>query len=70
MSARTVDGTSVVTESVSSADTGQQMRPNGGGYIYNLTTKGWTTGQDYTIQIHTARVAGPVIIAALIRTQK
>jgi hypothetical protein len=65
-----VDGSSVVTESVSNADTGQLMRTSGGGYMYNLTTKGFTTGQDYTVQIRSGSVTGPVVIAALIRTQK
>ena len=41
----------IVAESVSNADTGTQMRVNGGGYIYNFTTKNLTQGQDYTIRI-------------------
>jgi hypothetical protein len=65
-----IDGQTVVTESVSSADSGQLMRPNGTGYIYNLSTKSFTTGQDYTVQIRSGSTGGAVILAALIRTQK
>ena len=73
----TIDGTSVVTDSVSNADTGQLMRANGSGYIYNLTTKPFTTGQDYTVQISEwvgrrtgrARGADPDPEVAIIRRQ-
>ena len=41
----------IIAESVSNADTGTQMRVNGGGYIYNFSTKTLTKGKDYTIRI-------------------
>ena len=48
-----IDDTNIVAESVSSADTGNLMRLNGGGYIFNLTTKGLTQGTDYAVRIRT-----------------
>ncbi len=65
-----IDGTYVVVDSVSQADTGQQMRLNGSGYLYNLSTKSLVTGNDYTIQIRSGSVTGPVVLAAVLRTQK
>ena len=50
------------------ADSGNQMRVNGGGYIYNLSTKPFTTGVDYTVRIKTAD--GTIIGRAVIRTSK
>jgi len=66
----TIDGTIVVTESVSNADTGQQLRVSGSGYIYNLSTKSLNTNQDYTIQITSGSLSGPVILSAVIQPKK
>ena len=55
----------IVAENVSNADTGTQMRVNGGGYIYNFTTKTLTQAQDYTIRIRVGSTTGPIILRAL-----
>ena len=60
----------IVAESVSSADTGTQMRINGGGYIYNLTTKSLQQGKDYTIRIRVGSTSGPIIAKALFMPKK
>ena len=60
----------IVVESVSNADTDNQMRVNGGGYIYNLTTKNLQAGQDYTIRIRSGSSTGPIILAALFQPKK
>ena len=60
----------IVAESVSSADTGTQMRVNGGGYIYNFTTKNLNQGQDYTIRIRVGSTTGPIILRALFQPKK
>ena len=60
----------IVAESVSNADTGTQMRVNGGGYIYNFTTKNLTQGQDYTIRIRVGSTTGPIILRALFQPKK
>jgi hypothetical protein len=60
----------IVAESVSNADTGTQMRINGGGYIYNFTTKNLTQGQDYTIRIRVGSPTGPIILRALFQPKK
>ena len=61
----------VETLSVSAADTGQQMRVNGGGYMYNLSTKTFTVGTDFTVRIVVGNpTTGTVIGRAVIRTNK
>jgi hypothetical protein len=46
-------GSTAVTTSVSSADTGQTMRPVDGGYIYNLQVpSNATAGTQYTIRVN------------------
>jgi hypothetical protein len=45
-------GTTAITASVSSADTGQFMRPVDGGYIYNLQTPSAAAGTKYTIRVN------------------
>ena len=64
------DSPAIVVESVSNADTGTQMRVNGGGYIYNLSTKSLTQGKDYTIRIRVGAVDGPIILRALFQPKK
>ncbi len=55
-----------IAESVSNADSGTQMRVNGGGYIYNFTTKNLKKGQDYTIRVRLGDpLTGPIILRAL-----
>jgi hypothetical protein len=60
----------IVAESVSSADSGTQMRVNGGGYIYNFSTKTLTAGQDYTIRIRVGSTTGTIIAKALFQPKK
>ena len=65
-----IDDTNIVAESVSSADTGNLMRLNGGGYIFNLTTKGLTQGADYAVRIRTGSSTGPIILQAILQPKK
>ncbi len=67
----TIDDTpNLVAESVSSADTGAQMRLNGTGYIYNFSTKQLKAGSDYTIRIRVGDSGGPIIARALFQPKK
>ncbi len=52
------------------ADTGTQMRVNGGDYMYNFSTKTLTAGQDYTIRIRVGSPTGPIIQRALFQPKK
>jgi len=63
-------GNETLTTSMSAADSGTMMRVSGSGYIYNLSTKGLTTGQDYTIRIRAGSTSGPIILTAVLRTTK
>src|SRR4029450_8536353 len=65
-----IDDTNIVAESVSSADTGNVMRPNGGGYIYNLTTKGLTQGKEYAGRIRTGSSTGTIVLQAVLQPKK
>ena len=60
----------IVVESVSNADTENQMRVAGGGYIYNLSTKSLQAGKDYTIRIRSGTPTGPIILAAVFQPKK
>ncbi|HET7667611.1 MAG TPA: hypothetical protein VFK56_16400, partial [Mycobacterium sp.] len=60
----------IVAESVSNADTGTQMRPNGTGYIYNFSTKQLKANQDYTIRIRSLSISGAIIAKALFQPKK
>ncbi|MFN2419353.1 MAG: hypothetical protein ABR593_10575, partial [Candidatus Limnocylindria bacterium] len=60
----------IIAESVSNADTGTQMRVNGGGYIYNFSTKQLKANQDYTIRIRVGSTVGPIIARALFQPKK
>ena len=64
------DSPNVVTESVSNADTGNQMRTSGGMYMYNLSTKSLKAGLDYTLRVRTGSATGPVILKALLQPKK
>ena len=55
----------MLAESVSSADTENQMRLSGGQYLYNLSTKGMTQGRDYTIRVRVGSSTGTIINGAL-----
>jgi len=54
----------------SNADTDNQMRVNGGGYQYNLSTKSLQAGKDYTIRVRLDSSTGPIILAALFQPKK
>ena len=64
------EGVEIIPESTSSADTGNQMRPQAGGYMYNLTTKGLQQGADYEIRIRVGDTMGPIIAEALLQPKK
>ena len=64
------DSPNLVATSVSSADIGTQMRVNGGGYMYNFSTKQLTQGKDYTIRIRDGSTTGPIILRALFQPKK
>ena len=67
----TPDGTpNYVLESVSSSDSGNQMRLSAGMYIYNLATKGMTQGKDYTLRVRSGSSTGPIILRALLQPKK
>ncbi|CAA9358369.1 MAG: filamentous haemagglutinin family outer membrane protein [uncultured Chloroflexia bacterium] len=65
-----LDANVAVTESVSSADSGQQLRLVDSKHMYNLSTKGLTAGTDYTIRIHTGSTSGTVIANAVLQPRK
>ena len=60
----------IVAESVSNADTGTQMRIGGGGYIYNLSTRGMQKDNEYTVRIREGGPLGPIILKALFMPKK
>jgi hypothetical protein len=62
-------GSEVIATSVSGADTGNQMRyqTDGGFYMYNLATKGLSTGTPFTIVI---KDGGQLVQTALIELKK
>jgi hypothetical protein len=60
----------VVAESVSNADTDNQMRLSGSQYMYNLTTKGMQAGKDYTVRVRVGSSTGSVIKSALFQPKK
>ena len=60
------DETSLITESVSAADTGNQMRTADGMYIYNLSTKTLIQGKDYAIRIRPNTATAPWILQAVL----
>ena len=65
------DGTNVLATSVSSADTGNQMRPSGSGYIFNLSTNGLQQGSDYTIRLRVGDpLNGTIIQQAVLQPKK
>jgi PKD domain len=65
-----IEGTEVVTESVSAADSGSQMRTADGMYIYNLSTRSMTAGKDYTIRIRPNSTTAPWILQAVLQPKK
>lgn len=65
-----IEGTEVVTESVSSADSGSQMRTADGMYMYNLSTRSMTAGKDYTIRIRPNSTTAPWILQAVVQPKK
>jgi hypothetical protein len=64
------EGTNVMAASVSSADTDNRMRLSGGGYMYNLSTKGFTVGSDHTIRVRLGATDGPIIQSAVLQPKK
>jgi hypothetical protein len=65
-----IEDTNLIAESVSSADTGNQMRTADGMYIFNLTTKNLTAGSDYTIRIRPGSATAPYVLQAVLYPKK
>jgi hypothetical protein len=65
-----IEGTTIVPDSSSNADTGNQMRLSGTGYIYNLSTKGLIQGSDYAVRIRSGSTTGPIILQAVLQPKK
>jgi hypothetical protein len=65
-----IEDNNVVVESVSAADTGQQMRVADGMYIYNLSTKSLTANSDYAVRIRMGSLSGPMILQAVLYPKK
>jgi hypothetical protein len=65
-----IEDNNVVVESVSAADTGQQMRVADGMYIYNLSTKPLSANTDYAVRIRLGSSSGPVILQAVLHPKK
>jgi hypothetical protein len=59
-----------ITESVSSADSGSQMRTADGMYIYNLSTRSMQAGKDYAIRIRPNSTTAPWILQAVLYPKK
>jgi hypothetical protein len=64
------EGNQLLQESVSGADSSGVMRLADGRYMYNLTTKGLTNNQSYTIVVRDGSTSGPIVATAVIHTQK
>jgi hypothetical protein len=64
------EGTNVMATSVSSADTDNRMRLNGNGYIYNLSTKGFSAGSDYTVRVRLGGTDGTIVQSAVLQPKK
>jgi hypothetical protein len=65
-----IEDTNLIAESVSSADSGSQMRTADGMYIFNLTTKNLTANTDYAIRIRLGSTTGPVLLQAVLYPKK
>jgi hypothetical protein len=59
-----------ITESVSSADSGSQMRTADGMYIYNLSTRLLVAGKDYAIRVRPNSATAPWILQAVLHPKK
>ena len=46
------------------------MRLNGGGYIYNLSTKPLIQGKDYTLRVRLGSTTGPILQSAILQPKK
>jgi hypothetical protein len=65
-----LEGDSVLVESVSSADSGSQMRVSDGMYIYNFSTKNLSSGRDYTLRIRLGSTSGVVLVDTVLQPRK
>jgi hypothetical protein len=64
-------GDEIIVDSVSNADTGQQMRPVDSKYMYNLSTKGnFQANTNYEIRIRVGSLTGPIIARAHLYPKK
>ncbi len=65
-----IESDNLIAESVSSADSGSQMRTADGMYIYNLSTKNLTANTDYAVRIRQGSTTGPIILQAVLYPKK
>jgi len=65
-----IEDTNTIAESVSSADTGSQMRVADGGYIFNLSTKNLSANSDWAVRVRLGSTTGPVLLQAILYPKK
>ena len=63
-------GDEVIVSSVSSADSGQQLRTVDTKYMYNLSTNGFRANTNYEIRIRVGATSGPIIARAHLYPKK
>jgi hypothetical protein len=65
-----IEDTNVIAESVSSADTGSQMRVVDGRYMFNLSTRNLSANTDWTVRVRLGSTTGPVLLQAVFYPKK
>jgi hypothetical protein len=65
-----IEDSNLIAESVSSADTGSQMRVVDGMYMFNLSTKGLQANMDYAVRARLGSTSGPVLLQAVLQPKK
>jgi hypothetical protein len=65
-----IEDNNPIAESVSSADTGSQMRVVDGRYMYNLSTRNMTANSDWTVRVRLGSTTGPVLLQAVLYPKK
>jgi hypothetical protein len=65
-----IEDTNSIATSVSSADTGSQMRIADGGYMFNLSTKYLSANTDWAVRVRLGSTTGPVLLQAVLYPKK
>jgi VCBS repeat-containing protein len=65
-----IEDTNVIAGSVSSADTGSQMRVVDGMYMFNLSTKNLSANTNWTVRVRLGSTTGPVLLQAVLYPKK